>query len=180
MGMHAAWAAERKAALRGTRRHGGATAQHKTVTHWQPTCLVLAKVDTFMNNKTMCPIMRKSPTKYSEEFKLSVLRDYYSSGMSKRKCAQKYGLCNSTLLSSWLSRYGDKSVSLPSEENETDMARRSNEYYKAENAELRKRIRELEKALSYSRLETEARDVMIEIAEREFDIRIRKKRGAKQ
>ena len=37
MGMHAAWAAERKAALRGTRRHGGATAQHKTVTHWQPT-----------------------------------------------------------------------------------------------------------------------------------------------
>ena len=60
------------------------------------------------------------------------------------------------------------------------MARRSNEYYKAENAELRKRIRDLEKALSYSRLETEARDVMIEIAEREFDIRIRKKRGAKQ
>lgn len=37
MGMHAAWAAERKAALRGTRRHGGTTAQHKTVTHWQPT-----------------------------------------------------------------------------------------------------------------------------------------------
>ena len=128
----------------------------------------------------MCAIMRKSPTKYSEEFKLSVLRDYYSSGMSKRKCAREYGLCNSTLLSSWLSKYGDKSVSLPPEENETDMARRSNEDYKAENAELRKRIRELEKALSFSRLETEARDVMIEIAEREFDIRIRKKHGAKQ
>lgn len=121
--------------------------------------------------------MRKSPTKYSEEFKLSVLRDYYSSGMSKRKCARKYGLCNSTLLSSWLSKYGDKSVSLPPEENETEMARRSNEDYKAENAELRKRIRELEKALSFSRLETEARDVMIEIAEREFDIRIRKNMG---
>ena len=45
------------------------------------------------------------------------------------------------------------------------------------NTELRKRIRELEKALSYSRLETEARDVMIEIAEREFDIRIRKNMG---
>ena len=128
----------------------------------------------------MCTTMRKNPTKYSEEFKLSVLRDYYSSGMSKRKCARKYGLCNSTLLSSWLSKYGDKSVSLPSEETGTDMARRSKEDYKAENAELRKRIRELEKALSFSRLETEARDVMIEIAEREFDIQIRKKRGAKQ
>ena len=46
----------------------------------------------------MCRTMRKSPTKYSEEFKLSVLRDYYSSGMSKRKCAKKYGLCNADIL----------------------------------------------------------------------------------
>ena len=38
----------------------------------------------------------------------------------------------------------------------------------------------LEKALAYSRLETEARDVMIDIAEREYEISIRKKHGAKQ
>ena len=111
---------------------------------------------------------------------MSVLRDYYSSGMSKRKCAMKYGLCNPTLLSSWLSKYGVKTVSLHQEETEDDMARRSKEDYKEENAALRKRIRELEKALAYSRLETEARDVMIDIAEREFDIRIRKKPGAGQ
>lgn len=124
--------------------------------------------------------MRKSPKKYSEEFKLGVLRDYYSSGMSKRKCARKYGLCNPTLLSSWLSKYETKTVSLQPEETEEDMARRSNEDYREEVAALRKRVRELEKALSYSRLETEARDIMIDIAEREFDIRIRKKRGAGQ
>ena len=41
-------------------------------------------------------------------------------------------------------------------------------------------MRELEKALAYSRLETEARDVMIDIAEREYEISIRKKHGAKQ
>lgn len=124
--------------------------------------------------------MRKSPKKYSEEFKLSVLRDYYSSGMSKRKCARKYGLCNPTLLSSWLSKYEVKTLSLQPEEREDNMSRRSNEDYRDEIASLRKRVRELEKALSYSRLETEARDIMIDIAEREFDIRIRKKHGAKQ
>ena len=107
---------------------------------------------------------------------MSVLRDYYSSGMSKRKCAKKYGLCNPTLLSSWLSKYGEKTLSLPSEEEYDDMARRSKEEYRDENAALRK----LEKALAYSRLETEARDVMIDIAEREYEISIRKKHGAKQ
>ena len=107
---------------------------------------------------------------------MSVLRDYYSSGMSKRKCARKYGLCNPTLLSSWQSKYGEKTLSLPSEEEYDDMARRSKEEYREENAALR----ELEKALAYSRLETEARDVMIDIAEREYEISIRKKHGAKQ
>ena len=114
---------------------------------------------------------------------MSVLREYYSSGMSKRKCAKKYGLCNPTLLSSWLSKYGEKgekTLSLPSEEEYDGMARRSNEEYRDENAALRKRVRELEKALAYSRLETEARDVMIDIAEREYEISIRKKHGAKQ
>ena len=111
---------------------------------------------------------------------MSVLRDYYSSGMSKRKCAKKYGLCNSTLLSSWLSKYEEKTLPLPSEKGDDDMARRSKEEYRDENASLRKRVRELEKALAYSRLETEARDVMIDIAEREYETSIRKKHGAKQ
>ena len=38
----------------------------------------------------MCKTMRKSPTKYSDEFKLSVLREYYSSGMSKRVLREYY------------------------------------------------------------------------------------------
>ena len=59
------------------------------------------------------------------------------------------------------------------------MANRSKESYKDENAQLRKRIRELEKALEFSRLETLARDMMIDKAEDYFGIAIRKKSGAK-
>ena len=59
------------------------------------------------------------------------------------------------------------------------MANRSKEDFKDENAQLKKRIRELEKALEFSRLETLARDMMIDKAEEYFDIPIRKKSGAK-
>ena len=50
------------------------------------------------------------------------------------------------------------------------MPNRSKDDYKDENAQLKKRIRELEKALKYSRLETLARDMMIDKAEEYFDI----------
>ena len=59
------------------------------------------------------------------------------------------------------------------------MANRSKEDYKNEIAMLKKRNRELEKALEVSRLETLARDMMIDKAEEYFDIPIRKKSGAK-
>lgn len=71
-------------------------------------------------------------------------------------------------------------LSLQSERVNDDMANRSKDNYKEENAQLRKRIRELEKALEFSRMETLSRDVMIDKAEEYFDIPIRKKSGARQ
>ena len=126
--------------------------------------------------------MRKKYEHYSEEFKLSVIRDYYSSGMSKYACVRKYHLSGNHLLLNWLRKYGigKDCVSLQQEGcNDEDMARRSSDDYRVENARLRKRILELEKALEFSRLETLARDMMIDKAEEYFSIPIRKKSGAK-
>ena len=125
--------------------------------------------------------MSKVCKRYSEEFKLSVIRDYYSSGMSKYACRRKYQLSSDSILLYWLRKYGneEKVVSLQPESSEEDMANRSKDSYKDENAQLKKRIRELEKALEFSRLETLARDMMIDKAEDYFDIQIRKKSGAK-
>ncbi len=127
----------------------------------------------------MSKVIRK---KYSEEFKLSVIRDYYSSGMSKRACIRKYGLSGDAILLLWLRKYESKIdlLPLPSEPTEEEMANRSKEDYQKEIAELKKRNRELEKALEFSRLETLARDMMIDKAEEHFDIPIRKKSGARQ
>ena len=41
---------------------------------------------------------KKQYKQYSEEFKLSVIRDYYSSDMSKYACQKKYELSNSRLV----------------------------------------------------------------------------------
>jgi hypothetical protein len=83
-------------------------------------------------------------------------------------------------LNSWLKKYGGKVVPLQPEPDEEEMANRSKDSYREENAQLKKRLRELEKALEFSRLETLARDVLIDKAEEYFDIPIRKKSGAKQ
>ena len=59
------------------------------------------------------------------------------------------------------------------------MSNLSKSSYQEETQRLKKRTKELEKALEISRLETKARDMMIDKAEEYFDINIRKKSGAK-
>ena len=126
--------------------------------------------------------MSKKCHRYSEEERLSILRDYYSSGMSMYACVQKYHMSTNSILIRWKKEYEShpEFVSLQSEPKELDMANRDKESYKEEIAQLKKRNKELEKALAFSKWETEARDIMISIAEKQFNIPIRKKAGAKQ
>lgn len=119
---------------------------------------------------------------YSKEEKLSLLREYHSSGKSFYAFSKAHGISNPAMLGRWVRQYEipAESLTLQSEPKDSDMANRDKESYKEEVAQLKKRIRELEKALAFSKLETEARDLMIDIAEKHFDIPIRKKSGAKQ
>ena len=126
--------------------------------------------------------MSKKYKSYSKEDKLSLLRDYYQSGLSKNSFCKSRGISSIRLLNTWLKVFVNEKelLSLQSEQaNITDMANRSKESYQEENAQLKQRIKELEKALSFSKLETEARDLMITRAEEYFDIPIRKISGAK-
>ena len=119
---------------------------------------------------------------YSIEEKLSLLRDYHNSGKSLYAFSKEQGISNPCMLGKWVRKYDiqTESLTLQAEPIDSDMANRDKESYKEENAQLKKRIKELEKALAFSKLETEARDLMIDIAESHFNIPIRKKSGAKQ
>ena len=126
--------------------------------------------------------MSKTHKSYSKEDKLSLLRDYYQSGLSKNSFCKSRGIAAGKSLNTWLKVFANEKdlLSLQSEQaNITDMANRSKESYQEENGRLKQRIKELEKALAFSKLETEARDLMITRAEEYFDIPIRKKSGAK-
>lgn len=107
--------------------------------------------------------MRKKHQHYSEEEKLHLLHSYYQSGMSKTSFCKRHGISGITLLNKWLAKYESevKEVSLAPCQDPTEMSDRSKEDYQDENARLKKRVKELEKALAFSRLETEARDLMI-------------------
>ncbi|MDD7080563.1 MAG: transposase [Prevotella sp.] len=125
--------------------------------------------------------MRKKPTKYTHEERLALLREYHESGMSKYRFAKEKGFSSQIMLSVWIKKYEseEKSLVLPSEESEKDMAQKSKVQLREDNEHLRKRIKELEKALEVSHLETKARDMLIDKAEELFDIPIRKKSGVK-
>lgn len=125
--------------------------------------------------------MRKKPTKYTHEERLALLREYHKSGMSKYRFAKEKGFSSPIMLSVWIKKYEseEKCLVLPSEQSEEDMAQRSKVQLREDNEHLRKRIKELEKALEVSHLETKARDMLIDKAEELFDIPIRKKSGVK-
>lgn len=125
--------------------------------------------------------MRKKPTKYTHEERLALLREYHESGMSKYRFAKEKGFSSQIMLSVWIKKYEseEKSLVLPSEQSEEDMAQQSKVQLREDNEHLRKRIKELEKALEVSHLETKARDMLIDKAEELFDIPIRKKSGVK-
>ena len=125
--------------------------------------------------------MSRKNKHYSTEEQLNLLCKYHESGMSKGSFCRLHSISSTSVLDYWQKKHEPQKevLPLPSELDDEDMANRSKDDYKKEIAELRKRNRELEKALEFSRLETLARDMMIDKAEEYFDIAIRKKSGAK-
>lgn len=122
--------------------------------------------------------------RYTESEKLSVLRDYYSSGQSKSFIVKKYSLCGTALLNRWIKSYPIEEYSVYLDNLHTDLLmpeKKPDDLSSIDSKEaLEKRIKALEKALAYSQLETRALNVLIDIAEKEVGIPIRKKSGAKQ
>jgi transposase-like protein len=116
---------------------------------------------------------------YSEAFKLQVLRDYYESGHSLNSTAKKWQLSCYSLIVSWMKHYpiDSKSLSLSRQKIDEIMKKRAPKTLEEEQSQ---RIKELEKALEYEKLRSLAYSTMIDIAEKEFNIPIRKKPGTKQ
>ena len=108
--------------------------------------------------------------RYTAEFKNKVCKEYIDSKESKSYLQCKYGIKGHDRLLNWLKNY----PYLEQEYIPHSMKKHISSEDRSK-SELEKRIKELEKQLEWSQLKEEAYLKMIEIAEQEFKISIRKK-----
>lgn len=114
--------------------------------------------------------IEKLKEQFPVSFKRWIAREIESGKISAREAMELFNIKSSTVYE-WLSHYSlGKEVSLsimtPQEKQEKVL--------------MEKRIKELEKALEYAKLKNIAVETMIDIAEEQFRITIRKKAGPKQ
>jgi len=114
------------------------------------------------------------------------IHEYLQEGLSYRTLAKKYGVSRTTI-NKWVMIHqgihnlppteNQQKYYLPPVKNkDKNLAAASNESTKA----LEQKIALLEKQLAWEKMRAEALDTMINVAERELNIDIRKKPGTKQ
>jgi len=118
---------------------------------------------------------RREPTYYSDEFKMKVIQEVLSGKYTKEEARKVYQIGGKSAILYWIRKFGEGYKYHKPEQNYSDNIDIMKELSKEE-----LRIRELEKALEKERLRGDLNEKIIEIAEEQFNIEIRKKYGAKQ
>ena len=122
--------------------------------------------------------MKRKVNQFTDEFKYQVVQEYLETDLSQVELQKKYGIKGNTSILNWMRKFGLKE---PSEDQIKIRQVMSKETEKTSHErELEKKVKELENLLEHEKLRTLALDTMIDIAERELKISIRKKSGAKR
>jgi len=122
--------------------------------------------------------MRTNVNKFTDDFKSMVVQDYLSSGISKEELKRKYNFTGCNNIYRWMRKFG---LSEPSEDQIKLHRFMANEQQKSTSEqELELRVKRLEEDLKLEQFRTKALNTMIDIAERELKVDIRKKSGAKR
>jgi transposase len=113
---------------------------------------------------------------YEESLKIAVARDYITGNLSHQQVAEKYNIVGGRQTVRGFVRWYQKHFHLQlSQANSSPPVKLD-----SNQQEQSKTVRDLEKELSDANLKITALEIMIEIAERDLGIEIRKKRGTKQ
>jgi transposase-like protein len=106
---------------------------------------------------------------YSDEFKTKVVNEFLTGQISKEAVRRKYGIGGKTTVSQLICKFeGEK----PKRLFMIEKREKTKEQLELE-------IEQLKHELEYEKLKSEAFDTMIDIAEEQFKISIRKESGAK-
>ena len=119
------------------------------------------------------------------DLKTQIIQEYLTQGGGFRKLAEKYGISRTTICK-WVLIYQGIHNLPPTEKQEkysvSSMNSSPNKSTSPDQSikELEQKITALEKQLEWEKLRTEALNTMIDIAEKDLNIQIRKKPGAQQ
>jgi transposase-like protein len=120
------------------------------------------------------------------DIKAQVIQEYLVQGGGFRKLAAKYGISRTTICKWVMIHQGIHNLPLTEKQQKHSVYSMSNKHNKLnteqqQSAEvLQQKIVTLEKQLEWEKLRVEALDTMINIAEKDLNISIRKKPGAQQ
>jgi transposase len=122
--------------------------------------------------------MRRKVNHFTDEFRFMVIQEYLNTDISQQELKVKHGIRGNGCVSNWMHKFGgdkftDEQISI-----QKAMAKEADKT--PQERKLEAKINELEKALEQERLRTLALNTMINIAERDLKISIRKKSGTKQ
>jgi hypothetical protein len=121
----------------------------------------------------------KNYRRYTNDFKRKVAGAYLSGRFSYAVGAELYGLSNGDVVKEFVRWYRRNSEFSPSNVLE-DMSKKSTITENGDDSDLHKQIRVLEAELKFEKLKVEALNTMIDIAEEQLHIDIRKKSGSQQ
>ena len=118
---------------------------------------------------------------YSDSFKRMVVEEYLAGDISQCELLRKYKIGAKSAIPRWMKRFGFTEADRSREVNFTelispDLAKKKEEQ---PNSDLLKRIKELERQLQDEKLRSEAYARIIDKAEKELKIPIRKKPNTK-
>lgn len=122
--------------------------------------------------------MKKPVNHFPDDFKLKVVQEYLDTDCSQRELMSKYSLRGGSIITQWMRKFG---LNLPNQFPE-HMSKKGKEKPPKDHDvyELAAKVERLEKELEYEKYRTMALNKLIDVAERDLKISIRKKPGAKQ
>jgi transposase len=122
--------------------------------------------------------MKIKVNQFTDEFRLRVVQEYLNTEVSQAELNAKYGIKSKNSITNWMRKFGMKAPNQQQIELQCAMAKQTEKT--AYERELEGKVQKLEQKLEHERLRTLALNTMIDIAERDLKISIRKKSGAKQ
>lgn len=119
------------------------------------------------------------------DIKNQVIQEYLTTGCGFRKLAARYGISRTTICK-WVAIHQGIHNLPPTEKQQIyatssmNSSKKDKSQSDATNQELLEKIKQLEKQLEWEKLRSTTLDTIINIAEKDLNIQIRKKPGAQQ